>query len=118
MRILEEKKAMQRKLQENKTDAMRRKAIDWDFDAIESGDSTDEEEKQTSKRPPVPDWSLYHNRIPYIKAQSKLPMKTVDEFFSVEPRDVNLREIFPKIDDRHLKRNSSAVWNSPQNFEY
>lgn len=83
---------------------------------IESGDSTDDEGKETTKRPPPPSWSLTRSRMPYIIAQSNISSKVIDTFFSVEPRQVDLREIFPTIDDKHLRRNSSAVWNTPPRY--
>lgn len=120
LKILAEQKILQEKLKANKRaaelEAQRRKANAYCFDMIESGDSTDEEEKETRKRPPPPTWSLTNNRLPYIVAQSNIPTNVVDNFFSVAPRDVNLREIFPTIEEKHMRRNSSAVWNTPPRY--
>lgn len=88
----------------------------YNFDMIDSGDSTDEEGKSSSKRPPPPNWSLSKYRLPYIIAQSHINSRVIDSFFSVEPRQVNLRDIFPTIDDKQLRRNSSAQWNTPPRY--
>lgn len=121
MKILAEAKVLQEKLKANKRvaeseAAQYNKLNPYNFDMIESGDSTDDEGKETAKRPPPPSWSLKHSRMPYIIAQSNISSKVVDTFFSVEPRQVDLREIFPTIDDKHLRRNSSAVWNTPPRY--
>lgn len=117
MKVLAEKKAMQEQLKMNKLKAedQRRKNA-YTFDMLESGDSTDEECKQSSKRPPPPSWSTTQNRHAYVVAQTRVSLKVVDTFFSVAPHDVDLREIFPTIDERHLRRNSSAVWHSPPRY--
>lgn len=92
------------------------KSTIYNFDMLESGDSTDEEGKESRKRPPPPVWSISMNRMPYIICQSRVDTKVIDNFFSVEPREVDLREIFPKIDDKYLRRNSSAVWRTPPRY--
>lgn len=108
---------MQEMLRANKQKAEEQKKKNpYTFDMLESGDSTDEESKVSSKKPPPPSWSLTQNRLPYVSAQSRANTKIVDKFFSVAPLEVDLREIFPKIDERHLRRNSSAVWNSPPRY--
>lgn len=118
-RILAEQKILQEKLKANKRAAellAQNRRAEYNFDMIESGDSTDEEDKRSTKRPPPPSWSLTRERLPYIIAQSNIPSKVVDKFFSVAPRDVNLRDIFPTIDDKYLRRNSSAIWNTPPRY--
>lgn len=121
LKIFAEKKALQEKLKANKRAAESeaahyQKTNQYNFDMIESGDSTDDEGKESRKRPSPPAWSLSHNRLPYIVAQSNINSNVIDNFFSVEPRQVNLREIFPTIEDKHLRRNSSAVWNTPPRY--
>lgn len=120
LKILAEQKALQEKLKANKRaaelDQQKLKVNTYHFDMLESGDSTDEEGKESRKRPPPPAWSLSKYRMPYIMAQSRIDTKVIDNFFSVEPRQVDLREIFPKIDDKYLRRNSSAVWNTPPRY--
>lgn len=108
---------MQEQLRLNKLKAEEaKKKNPYNFDMLESDDSTDEESKPSSKRPPPPSWSLSQIRKPYINAQVKTSTKVIDKFFSVTPLEVDLREIFPKIDEKHLRRNSSAVWNSPPRY--
>lgn len=121
LKILAEQKALQEKLKANKriaeSEAQHYQKIHaYNFDMIESGDSTDDEGKESRKRPSPPAWSLSKNRLQYIIAQSNINSKAIDNFFSVEPRQVDLREIFPTIDDKHLRRNSSAVWNTPPRY--
>lgn len=116
-----EKRAMQEKLKANqRAEELRRKNAQhqnaYGFDMLESGDSTDDEGKPSTKRPPPPLWSLSHNRQMRVVEQSKVDTKQIDTFFSVAPLEVNLREIFPQIDEKHLRRNSSAVWNSPPRY--
>lgn len=121
LKILADSKALQERLKANKriaeSEAVQNyKMNPYNFDMIESGDSTDDEDKDSRKRPPPPSWSLSHSRMPYIIAQSNIDSKVIDTFFSVAPRQVDLREIFPTIEDKHLRRNSSAVWNTPPRY--
>lgn len=117
LRVLAEKKAMQEKLRLNKIRAEEaKKKNPYHFDMLDSGDSTDEEAKVSTKKPSPPTWSLSQYRKPNIFSQSKANTKVIDKFFSVAPLEVDLREIFPKIDEKHLRRNSSAVWNSPPRY--
>lgn len=117
MKILTEQKALQEMKQKRiEMAAQQLKKDAYNFDMIESDDSTDDESKNTHKRPPPPPWSLSHKRFPFIVAQSKIKTHIIDSFFSVAPRQVNLREIFPLIDDKYLRRNSSAVWNTPPRY--
>lgn len=121
LKILNEQKALQEKLKAKQlaaeADAARQPKMNpYNFDMIESEDSTDDEGKESRKRPPPPTWSLAHKRLDYIRVQAEIPSKIIDGFFSVAPRQVDLREIFPAIDDKHLRRNSSAVWNTPPRY--
>lgn len=120
LRVLAEQKALQEKLKANKLaaerDQQKLRTNTYNFDMLESGDSTDEEGKESRKRPPPPAWSLSRYRLPYIMAQSRIDSKAVDDFFSIKPLHVDLREIFPRIDDKYLRRNSSAVWNTPPRY--
>lgn len=117
LRVLAEKKAMQEQLKQNKMKAEElRKKNAYNFDMLESGDSTDDEGKTSSKRPTPPSWSVSQNRRAFVLAQARVSTKITDKFFSVAPHQVDLREIFPRIDEKHLRRNSSAVWNSPPRY--
>lgn len=122
LRVLAEKKAMQEKLKANqRAEELRRKNAaqqytSYSFDMLGSGDSTDDENRPSSKRPPAPLWSFSHNRQLRLQEQVKVNAKKVDTFFSVAPLEVNLRDIFPQIDEKYLRRNSSAVWNSPPRY--
>lgn len=116
LKVLAEKKAMQEQLKLNKQREEQRKKNAYTFDMLESGDSTDEETKQSTKRPPAPSWSGSQHRHPYVVAQTRVNTKLIDKFFSVSPHDVDLREVFPSIDERNLRRNSSAVWHSPPRY--
>lgn len=116
LRVLAEKKAMQEQLKLNKMKAEERKKNAYNFDMLESGDSTDDEGKTSSKRPAPPTWSMSANRHALVIAQSRVSTKITDKFFSVAPHQVDLREIFPRIDEKYLRRNSSAVWNSPPRY--
>lgn len=117
LRVLAEKKAMQEQLKLNKLkmEEMKKKNA-YNFDMLESGDSTDDEGKTSSKRPMPPSWSTSHNRYAFVMAQARVSTKITDKFFSVAPHEVDLREIFPRIDEKYLRRNSSAVWNSPPRY--
>lgn len=123
LRILAETKQMQEQLRANQRAAVEKQKHKmyysnnaYNFDMLDSGDSTDTEEKESRKRPPIPEWSLKENRIPRIQDESRINSKCIDSFFSVEPRQVDLREIFPNIDDKHLRRNSSAIWHTPPRY--
>lgn len=119
LKILAEQKVLQEKLKANKRAAeleqQKQKNL-YTFDMIESGDSTDDEGKETTKRPPPPTWSVMRYRIPYVVAQANIKSNVIDSFLSIERREVDLREVFPKIDEKHLRRNSSAVWTTPPRY--
>lgn len=87
-----------------------------DFEALESGDSTDEEGKHSKKKPPSPNWSIPSVRYKMIMLQSTIDTKIIDNFFSVQPMSPDLRDIFPTIEAKYLKRNSSAIWNTPPRY--
>uniref|UniRef100_A0A1A9WPB2 Inner centromere protein ARK-binding domain-containing protein n=1 Tax=Glossina brevipalpis TaxID=37001 RepID=A0A1A9WPB2_9MUSC len=86
------------------------------FEMLHEDDSTDEEGKTTYKRPPPPIWSRSHERGPAILMQQHTPLDVIDSFFSVQPLTANLKILFPTIDDRHLKRNSSVLWSTPPRY--
>lgn len=89
----------------------------YNFDMLNSDDSTDEEGKVSHKRPYAPpSWSLEKNRGAAIDQQAFLSTKFIDSLFSVQPMSVNLEEIFPRIDKKHLKRNSSVIWRTPPRY--
>lgn len=56
------------------------------------------------------------NREERIASQSYLNRKFIDGIFMIQPMTPDLRELFPTISDRYLKRNSSAVWNTPPRY--
>lgn len=117
LRVLAEKKAMQEQLKLNKMkEEEKRKKNAYNFDMLESGDSTDDEAKVSSKRPPPPTWSLSNNRHALVMAQARVSTKIADKFYSVAPHEVDLREIFPSINEKYLRRNSSAIWTSPPRY--
>lgn len=121
LKILAEQKALADKLRANQRAAeilkqQRSELVAYTFDMLDSGDSTDYEDKDNRERPSPPEWSRKHNRLPLIAEESKIDASIIDKFFSVEPREVDLREIFPKIDDKYLRRNSSAIWNTPPRY--
>lgn len=118
LRTLTEKNiSMKERLRLNKLKAEEAKKNNhYNFDMLESGDSTDEETKRSSKKPPPPSWSLLENRKPCIIDQAKISTNVIDIFFSVAPLEPDLQEIFPNINKKKLRRNSSAVWNTPKRY--
>ncbi|KAI9583442.1 mediator of RNA polymerase II transcription subunit 12 [Glossina fuscipes] len=86
------------------------------FEMLHEDDSTDEEGKTSYKRPPPPTWSRSHERGPHILMQQHVPLDVIDSFFSVQPLTADLKTIFPTIDDRYLKRNSSVLWSTPPRY--
>ncbi|XP_055531414.1 inner centromere protein [Wyeomyia smithii] len=91
----------------------------FNFDMIATDDSTDDETvgaNKKTKRPPLPPWTSKENRLQPMRIQSQIQLKVIDQFFSVAPMTPDLREIFPTIDARKLKRNSSAVWRTPPRY--
>lgn len=112
---LEMKRKEQQKLMKAKP--QQRVLPKYNFDMLHSDDSTDEEDKVSHKRPYAPpSWSLSRNRGPAIDQQAFLSTKYIDSLFSVQPMSVNLEEIFPRIDKKYLKRNSSVIWKTPPRY--
>lgn len=115
MRELEMKRKEQQKIMKMKPQT--RVLPKYNFDMLHSDDSTDEEGKVSHKRPyPPPSWSLERNRGAAIDQQAFLSTKIIDSLFSVQPMSVNLEEIFPTIDKKYLKRNSSVIWKTPPRY--
>ncbi|XP_075166085.1 inner centromere protein [Haematobia irritans] len=88
----------------------------YTFEMLHEDDSTDDEDKVSYKRPPPPSWSRSHKRGPYVLKQEYTPSSYIDYFFSVQPMTPDLKQIFPNIDARHLKRNSSVLWSTPPRY--
>ncbi|XP_073820356.1 uncharacterized protein isoform X2 [Musca autumnalis] len=90
------------------------------FEMLHEDDSTDDESFDENtvfkKRPPPPSWSFAHNRKSFVLKQEFTPSDYVDCFFSVQPMTPDLREMFPNIHARHLKRRSSAFWSTPPRY--
>ncbi|XP_055621636.1 inner centromere protein [Toxorhynchites rutilus septentrionalis] len=107
---------LQLQMKKNKQSAAE-KAL-FNFDMIQTDDSTDDEStnNKNNKRPPLPSWCSKGERLSAIRIQSEIKLKAIDQFFSVSPMTPDLREIFPAIDSRKLKRNSSAVWRTPPRY--
>ncbi|KAM7341859.1 inner centromere protein isoform 1-T2 [Cochliomyia hominivorax] len=93
-----------------------RAASKYTFEMLHEDDSTDDENKVSYKRPPPPSWSRSHIRGPYMLKQEYTPSAYIDSFFSVQPMTPDLKIIFPNIDARHLKRNSSVFWSTPPRY--
>jgi len=56
------------------------------------------------------------NREEPIKLQEYVPKHIIDRFFSVQPTSPDLQLIFPTIDAKYLKRNSSVLWSTPPRY--
>ncbi|TMW43091.1 hypothetical protein DOY81_011829, partial [Sarcophaga bullata] len=91
-------------------------ATKYTFEMLHEDDSTDDEDKVSYKRPPPPSWSRSHVRAPIMLKQEYTPAPYIDSFFSVQPMTPDLKIIFPDIDARHLKRNSSVLWSTPPRY--
>lgn len=87
-----------------------------EFDVLDTDDSTDDEGKMNKNRTPPPVWSKGSYRRQTIREQTFVNLDLVDKFFSVQPMTPDLKEIFPSIEPKKLKRNSSAVWNTPPRY--
>lgn len=115
--LLQQQQLQLKKVKQSSTD--RSDKVYFNFDMIETDDSTDDESSSSSKktkRPPLPNWCSKEERRLPIRVQSEIKLKVIDQFFSVAPMTPDLREIFPTIDARKLKRNSSAVWRTPPRY--
>ncbi|XP_055921507.1 inner centromere protein [Eupeodes corollae] len=88
----------------------------YNFNMLHSDDSTDEEGKASYKRPKPPTWSKSSVRVDAITCQAYCASDVIDSFFSVQPMTPDLKAIFPNIDARYLKRNSSAIWRTPPRY--
>lgn len=84
-----------------------------EFSILYTDDSTDDEGKMNKKRSP-PAWSK--GRTKHLQIQANVALPVIDAFFSVQARTIDLKEIFPDIEPRRLKRNSSAVWRTPPRY--
>ena len=91
---------------------LHRDAQSYGWDLLRGEDSTDDEEK-TNKLPPPPSWSRDPVRTRTANMQSEIPAKMIDTLFGLKPMSPDLREIFPDIDPKLLKRNSSMIWKTP-----
>ncbi|XP_029730736.2 inner centromere protein [Aedes albopictus] len=117
--ILQQQQLQLKKLKPNGTTVAAQEKNLFTFDMILTDDSTDDEStsaSKKSKRPPLPVWCSKEERNPTIRTQREIKLKVIDQFFSVAPMTADLREIFPSIDARKLKRNSSAVWRTPPRY--
>jgi inner centromere protein len=92
------------------------KNLKHDFLELDTDDSTDDEGKANKKHPVPPLWSKGSVRREILNEQAHINLCVIDRFFSVHPMTPDLKEIFPTIDARKLKRNSSAVWNTPPRY--
>lgn len=90
---------------------------EYSFAMLQSDDETDDEDDPDAQknRPKPPEWSLRDNRMPLIEAQSAISHTYLDKFFSVDD-DIDLRAIFPDIEQSALKRRSSAIWTTPPRY--
>ncbi|XP_053669787.1 inner centromere protein [Anopheles nili] len=93
------------------------------FEMIDTDDSTDEDVPEDpnaprkKKRPPIPDWCKHTaNFRKNLAIQAQIDTKVIDRLFSVQPMTPDLRKLFPTIDARKLKRNSSAIWRTPPRY--
>uniref|UniRef100_A0A336MHY9 CSON001548 protein n=1 Tax=Culicoides sonorensis TaxID=179676 RepID=A0A336MHY9_CULSO len=87
-----------------------------EFETLDTDDSTDDEGKMNKNRGPPPLWSKGSLRRQIVREQAYVNLKLVDTLFSVRPMTVDLKEIFPTIEPKKLKRNSSAIWNTPPRY--
>lgn len=96
-----------------------KKPANYSFGMIETDDSTDDETDcvhKIDKRPPPPNWSLPVNRLNTIIDQTKIQNRHSAKFFG-ESSDVDLQEIFPQINKKHLqRRDSSFRWDTPPRY--
>lgn len=114
--VLQQQQQLQ--LKKGKPNAAPEKSY-FTFDMIQTDDSTDDESASShkkTKRPPFPAWCSKEDRNQTIRIQREINLNVIDLFFSVAPMTPDLREIFPSIDARKLKRNSSAVWRTPPRY--
>lgn len=99
------------------TEESEEKVDEYGFDMLDTDDSTDEEEdyfRKPKKRPPPPKWALPENRRKNVQKQAKIQQKFIDSFFG-EPQQVDLRELFPAINEINLKRRESSYkWSTPR----
>lgn len=86
------------------------------FDVLDTDDSTDDEGSVNKKLGPPPVWSKGRTKRFIIDEQSRVTVQAVDDFFSIKPMTPDLQQIFPTIETRKLKRNSSAVWRTPPRY--
>ncbi|XP_044739263.1 inner centromere protein B-like [Chrysoperla carnea] len=82
--------------------------FDLDTDA-----ETDDEEHP---RAPIPVWSKQPYRILALEKQSQIPTKIISDLFGSKPTSIDLRAVFPSISENRLRRQSSAVWNTPPRY--
>lgn len=121
LKIQKAKEKMQLKYDQNKKQLQQKKPNNnngpkYDFDMLQSDDSTDDETVEKTNRPPVPEWSKPSNRKILLEQQAEVPTKIIDSFFSVQPLTPDLTDIFPSIHPKYLKRNSSVIWKTPPRY--
>lgn len=84
-------------------------ANSFGWDLLHPHDSDEEE----IKLPAAPAWSSNPLRTRLANMQGYVQAKVVDTLFGLKPMSPDLREIFPEIDPKLLKRNSSMIWRTP-----
>jgi hypothetical protein len=93
------------------------KEIGYNFDMLETDNSTDDEEHPSKKRPSHPEWSKKINRTDQLQTQSYVNIAMLDSYFSSGPIKVSLNEIFPTVKSRNMIRHSSSIWTTPPSYD-
>ncbi|XP_044749471.1 inner centromere protein-like [Coccinella septempunctata] len=81
-----------------------------------NGDDYDLDDDGYKKKKEIPDWMLASNVSKQDSIQNNLGFRITNSLFFCRGQDVDLRELFKKINPKLLKRTESATWENPEHF--
>ncbi|GLV40169.1 Inner centromere protein [Carabus blaptoides fortunei] len=82
----------------------------------EDCEDSDSSSENVKPRVPGPSWGQKKQLVPHLLMMRHVPRQFIETFFQMQPTTPDLRQIFESVDERTLRRNSSAVWRTPPRY--